>query len=304
MTAEPELTRRLHELADSVGGWDDPLTAIRRQAAAEVEADGTANTARLESVPTPTSTPMPTSTPVPTDADVDDDAEWDALVRRPDRRRLSWKVPAAAAAAILGVSAIGTLARLLPSADSSSKTSGSALSSESSTEKAVAAAGTSASRRGSTADSAHRNSRGASVPGYADFSCAPLARRLASITLRAPAQVRSAARVTAVVTSPLVTVKDVNVQVFVVNPDNAVVGALRHTDTSKPHPMRGPNTDGLTGVLSRWSCADGGGPYRSTVPAQPLPVGPYRLVAVLVEPGASTAEVSAPVGVSIARTSR
>ena len=308
MNAEPELTRRLHELADSVGGWDDPLPGIRQQAAADVKPSN--------------GHPGAGAT-----------AGWEPLVHRPYRRRPGWKVlAAAAAAAIVGIGGIGVLARLLPSWHTS-KASTAAGSVAGSTADSIAvggqapasaAAGTAGVRSGGsqapsvaassvaassvvTSSAAGATSAAGTSPPAGTTAAGPTSspaclnlRSLprstatpqprsdstpaaATAQLRAPAQVRVGSSFVVHIAIPsTMRATAPAVQVLAFSPrDGSIVGALR------PAAGRAPVEVGsiaVTGSLQRWSCSTGADPSTPTVrPRSALPVGTYVLVATVTE---------------------
>lgn len=345
MISDSEIARRLHELAEAGGPWDDPLPAIRRRAANTDGADaaganGASNVLQLPmrsngpaSEPgseSPTSgrpgtggrsASKPTATADDAGGENDDSATgWDAKVLRPDRRRFGWKVPAAAAAVVAGISGVVGLARLMPGSDSSksASTSGSSftISASGAQRNPTSAAASSAASAGAAGGSAASSAGGGAVPaatstsaasraGYAPLSCSSSVRHTSAVRVRAPAQVRAGSRLSAAVSiGANLRRQGIHVEIYVVGArSNAVVGALRGTlGGSVSSATRSPATRSaaaLRGTLRRWSCADGNAPSRSSVPGRPLPAGLYRLVAVLLPADAATPVVSVPVPVHI-----
>ncbi len=347
MISDSEIARRLHELADAGGPWDDPLPAIRRRAvnadgADAAGANGASNVLQLpmradESASDPDSeSPIsgtrgigglmsgsePTATADDPGGEDDDSATgWDAKVLRPDRRRFGWKVPAAAAAVVAGISGIVGLARLIPASDSTKSSSSAdssfmtsaggaqvnptsaAASSAAAAASPAAGSGSAGSASASVAGSAAASSRtGASrVPGFAALSCSPYVRRIGTVKLTAPAQVRAGSKLSVAVSVAANLRRPAGeVEIYVVDArSDAVVGALRGSVSSV---TRSPV--GLRGTLQRWSCADGIAPSRSSAIGRALPPGSYRLVAVLLPADGAAPVVSSPVPIHILSASK
>ena len=297
MISDSEISRRLHELADSGGPWDDPLPAVRRSIAAPpVDVDATV----LE-------LPLPGGRPDLSEPDED----WNAPVSDRDRRRFAWKVPAAAAAVVLVLGGIVGLARLLPQGDSAEKSSASAAAGQAPAGSGLS--GTSAAAGGSAGSPPTTTSERTSHAGppvavptrYAGFTCSPVARRVGTLKLRqVPDRVLggTAANVTAQVTVSVAEPRP-DIEVYVVGArTDAVIGALRAHQALSAAATGGPASYALVGRLGRWSCSDGNAPSHSTLPAPALPPGSYRLVAVLLPRGSAPAQISAPVPVRIVGT--
>lgn len=320
MISDSEIARRLHELADAGGPWDDPLPAIRRRAAESdgPDAAGVNKASNVLHLPVRVagSAPVPAAGSQQGAMGGDDDSAtgWDAKVLRPDRRRLGWKVPAAAAAVVAGLSGVVGLARLIPASDSmkSSSTADAGYSAaagaaqrrtEASVGGASAAASAGSTAGGSAAASAAASSAAppastsaASRSGYAGLTCSPAARHTATVTVVAPAQVRAGERVSAVVSvGANLRRPATGVEIYVVGArSDAVIGALRGSVSSV---TRLPST--LRGTLQRWSCTDGIAPSRSSAVGRALPPGTYRLVAVLLPVDGTAPVVSSPVSIHI-----
>lgn len=300
MISDIEIARRLHELADSAGPWDDPMPEIRRRAADAVLEPGNVLTlpGRLASVDD--------SADAADDADADDASSWDAKVIRPDLRRIGWKVPAAAAAVVLGISGIVGLAKLIPQSDSakSSSTSADAYSAAGDAGGARAA-GTQSQRpsaaSASSAAASTPSSAAASSTASGRLSCGPSVHD-AAVTLAAPAQVRAGGRAATVVSvGASLRLSGADLQVYVVGTgSDVVIGALRGTTAT----VTGSPSYPLSGTLRRWSCADGDAPSRLSAAARALPAGSYRLVAVLLPADGTMPVVSAPVPVRIRSAGR
>lgn len=349
MISDSEISRRLHDLADAGGPWDDPLPAIRRRAADPdgMGAEGAQGASNVFQLPVRAdgSTPALTSAAKSAETDVDavggpiadvtgdavghpagdtgggdDDsaAGWDAKVFRPDRRRFGWKVPAAAAAVVAGISGVVGLARLIPgpdsmksasTADSGFQTSAGGAQRESTAAAAGSAEGSSAasaasssaaSSAGAGSAPAATSTAAASGAGYAGPSCSPSVRNTAAVTVTAPAQLRSGRHLSAAVfIGANLRQRGTDVEIYVVGArSEAVVGALRGTvGRSASSATRSPVT--LRGTLRRWSCADGNAPSRSSATGRALLPGSYRLVAVLVPADGSTPVAGVPVPIQI-----
>jgi hypothetical protein len=277
MSAGPELdeiARRLVDLAESAGPWDDPLPEVRRRIAA--------------SAADPVADPDPVST-------------GSSVFRspRPARRARRWLRsidPAKAVAAAAVVMLVAGLGWLIHSGGPTS------------TKKSSSAGPVLASSAASAAGSAAEPSRGknSTRAGTAAAASGCVWPQTPAVTLRAPAHVRSGAVVSVNVRRSGTAAADVWSPLVVVVSRGQVVGRLVPTVIPPGPGLRpsspAPQNTTVTGTLRRSTCAQALAAFQSRVPrvaGSVLPPGRYQLFAVATAAGARV--VGAPVTVTVMR---
>jgi hypothetical protein len=273
MSAGPELDdieRRLVDLADSAGPWDDPLPEIRRRAAAMT-------------------------------ADSDPVAGGSSVFRPPGGGRTSRRWfrsvdPEKAVAAAAVVALVAGLGWLIHSGGPSSEKSSSA---------APALASSAAGAAGSAAPSSAAQGQSVPGPGATAALCVWPAPTSA-VSLRAPARVRTGAVLSVGVRLTGSAAADVYSPLVVVLSKGRVVGRLVPTLIPPGPNLRPPSptvtTTTVTGTLRRSTCTQVTASFRSRVPraaGSVLPPGRYQLFAVATAAGARVA--SFPVTVTVIR---
>lgn len=263
---DDDLTRRLVDLADSAGPWDDPLPEVLRRAA--------------ELASAPASGPTESST---------FRAPTAARARRGRLRSIDPTLVASAAAVVAVVAGVGWLLHAGGPSSEKASSGGPAMASM--------AAGASGTGGGASADNRTTPQSAASAAG-----CAWPAPTSA-VKLTAPANVRSGAAVSLGVRLTGSAAADVYSPLVVVLNKGQVVGRLVPT-VIPPGPRLRPSSPTaasypLTGTLRRSTCAQATAQAHGPQTPQglALPSGRYQLVAVAQAAGATV--VSAPITVTI-----
>ncbi len=263
-----DLARRLVDLAESAGPWDDPLPEVRRRAA-DLASDPHSGSAESPIFRAPTAT-------------------------RAARRPRGWLrsidlTLAASVAAIVGL-VVGVGWLFHAGGPSSEKSSAG-------TEMASMAAGASTTAGGVTADNrpVPRSAASATACGWPASTSA--------VTLQAPARVRSGATVSLSVRLTGPAAADVYSPIVVVLSQGRVVGHL-WVQVIPPGPRVRPSSPTaaratLTGTLRRGTCAQATAPWQGSPSPRglALPPGSYQLIAVSAAAGQPVA--SAPVSVTV-----
>jgi hypothetical protein len=293
MSAGPDLediARRLVDLAEAAGPWDDPLPEIRRRAAAST-ASAVDPAASAASAVDPTASAADAD-PVPTGSSV-------FRSPRPSRRSQRWfrsidPVQVGAAAAVVAL--VAGLGWLIHSGGTTSS------------QKASSAGPVFASSAAGAAGSAQAPSGtlGQTRAGTANSAAGCVWPPTPAVTLRAPAHVRSGAVTSVSVRRSGTAAADVWSPLVVVVSNGRVVGRLV-PKTVPPGPNLRPSSPPpqsttVTGTLRRSTCAQALAAFQSRVPrvaGSVLPPGRYQLFAVATAAGARVA--GAPVTVTVTR---
>jgi hypothetical protein len=265
-----DLARRLIDLADSAGPWDDPLPEIRRRAAV-MTTDSTSSVSTAFRSPTPARRPR----------------GW--------LHSVDLAMLAAIAAVVTLVAGLGWVISAGQGGGSDKASSGGAMLAST----AAGSAGTAAQTRAG---------QGRAVPSPASAAGCAWPAPTSAVTLRADARVQSGASVVVGVRLTGRAAADVYSPLVVAVQNGRVVGRLVPTFIP-PGPSLRPSSPTstsatLTGTLRRSTCAQAiAGAHRPQVPrGLALPPGRYQLIAVAsgVTTSATTV-VSAPVTVTVVR---